>query len=205
MTPELAQIIRDAIADDRIDLHTGLPGVIQDYDSEAKTATVVLALDSLVLDLNDVFVADSYPVLMNVPVWQYRTKKCFIYLPIEAGDTGFVHFAEGNMGQWLAEGEAGMPDENGRHTLTSGVFVPGLCVDSVCSDFTPPSEGLVLGYVDGGFVSVQEDGGIVAENADCSVSVKAGGEVEVLNGSGNFKLEASGVFSANSPNLTVDP
>lgn len=182
----IAQVIKEAISDDRLDLHVALPGRIQKVNSD-KSLDVVICVKRLIPKQGG-FTEEEYPVLKGIKLAVWRTKKCFIWAPPEKGDEGLVVFVESSISQWFAEGTIEIPEDPGRHTLSNGIFIPCLTTDSETSALSPQKNGLVVGYKDGAYVAVENDGTITAEN-----------------NAGDFTLKASGQFSVNGGNLTVDP
>ncbi len=126
ITPTEAEMIEAAIASALIDVHVSLPGKIESYDALTQTATVQLQVKRVLPKTGGGFVTEDLPVLENVPVQFPRTKKFVITFPIETGDYGLVVFNEMSIDQWRSKGENTSPGDIGRHTLTGGVFQPGL-------------------------------------------------------------------------------
>lgn len=186
ITPELSQVIEEAIQNELLDVHVSLPGTVQSYDESTKTATIELNIAKLLEDPVGAMISEELPVLQNVPVVFPRTKKAYCYMPIEPGDTGDVIFSETSIGQWRSLGKNCISEEFDRHTLSGGKFYPGLVDDATAEAFTPPP-GVSIGYVNGAFVAVEEDGRTIQQNA-----------------LGFAELKADGQFNVND-NFTVDP
>jgi hypothetical protein len=184
MTPELATVIEGAIDDDRIDLHTALPGRVVRLVGNKVDIEV---LDRFVPDGRRGMVAESIGVLAGVKVWSLRTRKFFVRIPIAKGDEGLVIFTEAPIGAWLAGGGS-VPEDAGRHTLAGAVFLPGLVIDSVDDALVPQTDGALFGAVNGAYVSVQEDG-----------------TIEMQNAAGSVELAPTGQCAINGSNFTVDP
>lgn len=130
ITPELAQVIALAIEDRLIDVHTALPGAVQKYDPLTQTADIELQVKRMLPKTGGGFVTEALPVLPNVPVSFQRGGGFFLSFPLSPGDTGLVVFAETSIDQWRAKDAVSSPGEVGRHTLTAGVFIPGLAATS---------------------------------------------------------------------------
>ena len=125
ITPSEADMIAAAIDSALIDVHVALPGQVQTYDAAAQTATIELQVQR-VLPQGINFVTESLPVLENVPVAFLRSASFFVSMPIATGDYGLVLFNEMSIDQWRSKGENTSPGDIGRHTLSGGVFMPGL-------------------------------------------------------------------------------
>ncbi len=153
ITPTEAEMIEAAITSALIDVHVSLPGKIESYDALTQTATVQLQVKRVLPKAGGGFVTEDLPVLENVPVQFPRTKKFIVTLPIESGDYGLVVFSEMSIDQWRSKGENTSPGDIGRHTLTGGVFQPGLSpvletiLPSVLLGGADISENLVIGLL----------------------------------------------------------
>lgn len=126
ITPTEAEMIADAIESAAIDLHTALPGSVQSYDAAAQTATIVLGVDRVLPKADGSFVSEALPPLENVPVAFMRAGGMILSMPLAEGDTGLVVFSEMSIDQWRSKGTTSNPGDIGRHTLSGGVFYPGL-------------------------------------------------------------------------------
>ncbi len=184
ITPELAEIIADAIDDRLIDLHTSLPGVIQTYDETTQTATIEIQLQRLLEKADGTLTGETLPVIQNVPVWSYRTAKFFLSLPIEPGDTGDIIFSEASIGQWRAVDGIAAPDDVGRHTLSGAKFYPGLVKDSAV--LTDDLSKATLGHVGGAKITIDESDEIVIDNGSGTITMDAAGQVDI---NGNFTVD----------------
>ena len=168
ITPDDAELISEAITSALIDVHVALPGKVQSYNAAEQTAVIelqvkrVLPTDSLTTP----FVTETLPVLENVPVSFPRTNKFFMSFPIQAGDTGQVIFHEMSLDQWRSKGVVTSPGDIGRHTLTGGVFFPGLSPNAEALT-DPVGSDMVMGEIGGN-----------------QIRVKLGGAVEVTSGGG---------------------
>ncbi len=156
ITPTEADMISAAIDSALIDVHVALPAAIQSYDATTQTATVELQVQR-VLPRGEGFATEDLPVLENVPVVFPRTKKFMLSFPIAEGDYGMVVFNEMSIDQWRSKGDNTSPGDIGRHTLTGGVFQPGLMPNSeaIADDV---SEDLVLGEIAGVQVRIKPGG-----------------------------------------------
>lgn len=169
LTPTEADMISAAIDSALIDVHVALPGQVQSYDASTQTATVVLQVQR-VLPKGIEFVTESLPVLENVPVAFLRSASFFVSMPIAEGDYGLVLFNEMSIDQWRSKGEDTSPGDIGRHTLSGGVFMPGLNPnDSALAD--ADSDNLVVG-LDGNNAQIHiTPSGSVLLGADATLGV----------------------------------
>jgi hypothetical protein len=126
VTPDMAEVIADAIESALIDVHTGLPGAVQSYDPLTQTATIALQVKRTLPKDDGTYATEDLPVLENVPIEFPRSASFAVTFPLAPGDTGLVVFAEMSIDQWRSKGVNTSPGDIGRHTLTGGVFRPGL-------------------------------------------------------------------------------
>ncbi len=167
ITPTDAEMLEAIIASALIDVHVALPGQIQSYSPATQTATVQLQVKRVLPASAGKFATEDLPVLENVPVEFLRTKTHMVTLPLVAGDYGLVVFSEMSLDQWRSKGENTSPGDIGRHTLTGGVFRPGLM--PVAQTIPPPALGgddigddIVIGLIGGGQIRVKPDGSVQA-------------------------------------------
>jgi len=167
ITPTDAEMLEAILASALIDVHVALPAQIQSYDSIFQTATVQLQLKRVLPSSGAApFVTESLPVLENVPVQFPRTNSFMITLPIEKGDYGLVVFSEMSLDQWRSKGADTSPGDIGRHTLTGGVFQPGLMpvketILPKLAGGTDIGDDLVLGLIGGTVLRITPDGRIL--------------------------------------------
>ncbi len=163
ITPSDAEVIADAIESALLDVHVGLPGKVQTYNSATQTATVELQVKRALPtdDPTTPYTTEDLPVLENIPVQFPRTNSFALTFPLAAGDTGLVVFSEVSIDQWRSKGLNTTPGDIGRHTLTGGVFQPGLVpVARAITDII--GSDLVLGKIGGAQVRVKTGGTIEA-------------------------------------------
>ena len=166
ITPDAAEMISEAIESALIDVHVALPASVQSYDPVTQTANVQLQLKRMLPKEDGQYATEDLPVLENIPVQFPRTKMFAFTLPIAAGDFGLVVFSEMSLDQWRSKAANTSPGDIGRHTLTGGVFQPGLM---------PNSEAISDDIADD--VVMGEIGGV-------QVRVKPGGVCEIVTGGG---------------------
>ena len=169
LTPTEADMISAAIESALIDVHVALPGQVQSYNSITQTATIELQVKR-VLPKGVEFVTEDLPVLENVPVQFLRTNTFMVALPLAAGDYGLVVFNEMSIDQWRSKGDSTSPGDIGRHTLTGGVFQPGLM---------PVAETILPAALGGDDIGTDLAVGVIG---GIQVRIKPTGTVEVVAG-----------------------
>ena len=125
-TPDLAEVIEDALESRLLDVHVALPGKVVSYDVATQTAQIELGVHRVLETDAGAPVAEKLPILESVPVAFPRTAGSFLSFPVAAGDPGLVVFAEQSIDQWRSKGDPTAPGDRRRHSLTGGVFLPGL-------------------------------------------------------------------------------
>ncbi len=104
-------MLRQAIMES---LHVALPGEIQEYNPETRTATIQPVIRKWRS-------ADTPPLLLDVPVFFWGN---FIFTP-EKGDGCLVIFADSCIDSWLQSGGVSSPMSARRHSLSDGFAFVG--------------------------------------------------------------------------------
>lgn len=163
ITPDLADILTEAIASKLLDLHTAIPGKIQSYDSARQVADIEPQIKRMLQSETGEPVYEALPVLPSVPVIFSRSAEFYVYIPVKEGDTGLLIFNETSIDQWRDKGSLSNPCDTGRHTLTSAVFIPGLFSSAnALPDATGSS--LKIGQQGKGFIEVKPSGQVNINN-----------------------------------------
>ncbi len=187
ITPEQAEVISDAIESALIDVHVSLPGRVEKYDATTQTANVQLQVKRTLPKGDGSYATEDLPVLQNIPVAFPRTNNAILTFPISTGDYGLVVFSEMSIDQWRSKGENTSPGDVGRHTLSGGVFQPGLMPISETVTTDDLSSDVVLGFVDGVQLRAKSGGTIDAVD---------GGVVPGGQSAEDFVVMASRLYTA---------
>jgi hypothetical protein len=124
-TETLAELLLQAIRAELLDVHTCLPAKIQTYDSATQKADVIPLLKKKYRFDDE---PKDLPIITNVPVQQPsgNSGAAYMYIPVVAGDIGWVIFAERSIDTWLAgEGDSVAPRDPRHHHLSDAIFMPG--------------------------------------------------------------------------------
>lgn len=163
-TPQLADIIRQAIEDRLVDVHTMLPGRIDSYDATTQKADVeplIARLQSTV----DGDIAEDLPIIPGVPVVFPRTQAFKLTMPVQEGDRCMLVFCESSTeGYQVGQGRQGTssaikqtdPDTFARHNLTDPVALLGWYNDAEALSSTD-QDGMQLGETSGAIVHIGND------------------------------------------------
>ena len=121
----LAQLIKQAIDNRLLDVHTALIAKVENYDAEKQLTDVSPVLKRCIKDIDGVTVKEQLPMLCDVPVLFPRAGGFFISFPIQPGDFVQLIFNEVDIEEWFDESTLTIAD-NQRFTLHGAVAVPGI-------------------------------------------------------------------------------
>jgi hypothetical protein len=182
LTPQQTDLLRAAIDQELVELHTCLPGRIESYDESTGLAQVKpLLMRKLVGKAQPV----EMQVISGVPVWQPRSGNAFVKLPIAAGTLCMLIFAERSLDRWLSSDggptDPGMPM---KHHINDAIAVPGLYPKS-----SPvPANGAA--------------GSVEMANGTTYIEITSGGKVKI-NSTGNVEVTAGGDAKVNATGKMV--
>ena len=150
-------------------LHTCLPGIVEDFDPATRRARVQPAVQKLMTDGG---LKDRPPVI-NVPVVFFGGGPFTSLAPLAAGDAVLLLFSQQGLSHFKAAFAKSPPSGARRFALTDAIAMPGFGPVSI----TPASEdGLVLGQKTDGTTSVVIDpDGNVTINVPDGKNVHLGG------------------------------
>ena len=108
--------VRDALSSTRCHM----VGTILSFNAVRQTATVSMALKSLVAGE-----IKTYPLLVDVPVFVLGGgDRCFTF-PVRSGDTCLVCFNDRDFDSWFATGGVTVPNSPRLHDLSDGLALVG--------------------------------------------------------------------------------
>jgi len=117
-------LIRLAIREQLLDLHTMIPAKIESYDSTTQKATVVVSINRGIN--NKVFPPAK---LFNVKVAFPRMGDRGVSYEVKVGDSVLLGFAHRDLTQWASAGEGFGPISNDICPLSSAVVIAGISPD----------------------------------------------------------------------------
>jgi hypothetical protein len=126
ITPTLAEFFNHALESRLIDFHTATIGKVQHYNIDKQTVDVVPQIRRLVESDEGETVAESLPILPDVPVLFPRANSFFFSVPIKPGDFVQLIFNERSIQAWLQEGRECAPDNTETHGFHGAVALPGV-------------------------------------------------------------------------------
>ncbi len=159
-SPDLAEVLRAAIDQRLAGVHVCMPGRIVSYDPATQTADVQPTIKN-VLDVDEGVEVLAYPVIASVPIAHPRAGAWFVHLPLVAGDSVVLVFAERSMDEWRVRGGSAQidPGDLRKHHLSDAIAIPGnLYPDAQALSSAAFGDGLSLGKSDGSTIHVKASG-----------------------------------------------
>lgn len=123
--PSLAQLIKQAIDNRLVDVHTAIIGKIERYDHKTQLADIQPILKRAIKAKDGSVKQEELPILVDVPVLFLRAGDFFLSLPLQKGDFVQIIFNEATIDEFLTEKPPSI-DSVGRFTLHGAVAIPGI-------------------------------------------------------------------------------
>lgn len=185
--PQLKSVIEPTLADVLVnfkqDIFSTLNcikiGQISSFDATKKTAEVQILFKRVLPDMT----TQSYPLLIDCPVFTPQGGGGALQFPIQAGDQCLVLFSDRRLDEWLQGGGEAAPGDGRMHDLSDGIALVGMnALDSDLDDY--PTDKVVLSYGDSrfeltstGWNFVATGGADVAIDDDIDLTADGGGEI----------------------------
>ena len=119
----LTQLLRETMEYYLTDVHTAMPGVVTRYNAGARRAEIQPSFKRKMP--NGEYV--GFPIISDVPVLFFGTKRFTIHFPLEKGDEVLLLFSERGTDTWKTNGGAGIEESDPRRFDLQDCFaVPGL-------------------------------------------------------------------------------
>lgn len=172
-TPTLSELLRSVFGTLLADgLHTSLPGVITEYDSKERKATVQPQINQKYLDGETL----EYQPIPEVPVISMMVGNAGLRLPESEyiNQTCLLVFSERSLDNWLLKDGAEAPNDPRKFDISDGICIVGL------HRFINPDVGgndLNLEYNDTQ-ITIKESGDIELDGGN-KVVIKANGDIEL--------------------------
>jgi len=163
-TPEMADIIRQAIEDRLADVHTMLPGRIDRYYPSTQKADVEPLIKRLQSTV-DGELNEELPIIPGVPVVFPRTRAFKMTMPVEPGDRCMMVFCESSSETYqigdLRKGSSDLidqadPETFERFNLTDPVALLGWYNDAEALSAVD-QDGMQLGRDGGAIIHIGDD------------------------------------------------
>ncbi len=122
-TPTLAQVIKDGIEKELLEVHTSMPAAIVSYDAKTNLAVVCPSLKRKYKTEEN---AIDLPLISNVPVGHLKFGDSHIRFPVKPGNEGYLQIMERSIDKWSETGGLVDPDDPRKFALSDAVFIPQL-------------------------------------------------------------------------------
>jgi hypothetical protein len=126
----LLQILKNAIENRLIEVHTGLPGKVTSVNTAANTVDVQPVLQRKYADDT----VRNMPVIANVPLAFPRTASAHLILPVKKDDYVWLWFSERSLDNWLEKGGIVDPQDPRKFNLSDAVAYPGCYPKPLAND-----------------------------------------------------------------------
>lgn len=123
--PSLAKLIKQAIENRLLDVHTALIGRVESYDASTQLVDVAPVLKKAIPKQNGIWTNETLPLLCDVPVLFPRAGEFFLSLPLTPGDLVQIIFNEVSLKEWIDD-KAYDTLYNQRFTLQGAIAIPGV-------------------------------------------------------------------------------
>lgn len=175
ISPDLSDLLDQLSARTMGQMRVSLPGIVSSYDHATQRAVVEVAITE----------RDGTKIapITDVPVCFYRAGGYLMRGPVAQGDTGWLTFADRDIGSWLKLGGFRPPDSSRRFDWSDAIFLPCLAPENNALSY-PSGENDHL-------VIAREDGAAVLRLEDGKVTVDAGTEILLGDGASQFVALAS--------------
>ena len=120
--PQFVNTIKKAIQANLLEIHTCLPGQIEQYDHTKQKADVKPLIKKKYVDGSVV----PMPVISNVPVVWPAGGGGSITFPLKQGDGVLLVFSERSLDTWLSKGGDAEPGSRHKFDLSDAIAIPGL-------------------------------------------------------------------------------
>jgi hypothetical protein len=124
-TPTLAQLLKQAIDNRLLDVHTALIAKVESYDAERQLVDVSPVLKRSIKNQDGEWVNEQLPMLCDVPVLFPRAGGFFISFPIQSGDFVQLIFNEVDIEGWLEDSLPTIACSQ-RFTIQGAIAIPGV-------------------------------------------------------------------------------
>ncbi|MRT14840.1 phage baseplate protein [Enterobacteriaceae bacterium RIT711] len=118
---QTAQAITDSVSNQ---IRVAMPGIIQSFDPDAVTCTVLPAIKGSDSSVNGTE-SNDIPLLVDVPVVFPRGGGCTLTFPVKAGDECLLIFSDRCIDFWWQSGGVQEPVDTRQHDLSDAFAIVG--------------------------------------------------------------------------------
>lgn len=124
-TPTMTEVIENIVNRSLLDLHTAMPGIIQSYDPDKKTASVRPAIKR---QFKDARPDQELNIITDVPIAFLQTNTFIFTIPLKKGDEVLLIFSERSLDKWLNSGKLDSrivnPEDPRKFSLSDAIAIP---------------------------------------------------------------------------------
>ena len=200
---KLAANIKQGIANRLKDLHTSMPGIIENFDPVTQTASIQPAVKRVFITregVTETLTPTNLPILTNVPVSFPRGGGFSITFPVVKGDECLITFCERAIDSWHKFGGIRRPNAKRFHHLSDATATVGLS--------SLPNK--VPSYSSTATQIKKDDGSaVISLNADSSIFITSTADVTVdcanlsATSSGTAEVTATSSCTITAPTITL--
>lgn len=165
----IPEAVRSLVLEEIASVNTALPVVVLEYTPSQCTVTVKPLINK---EYADGAIGEP-PILYDLPIVFPSAGGGLISFPIKQGDTGLAIFCQRSIDDWTyGDGSTVTPRSKQTHSLSDGVFIPGLY--TVNTHLSPDPDNVQIKF-SGSTVTIKTDG-VVEINAS---TVRITGDLSV--------------------------
>ena len=124
-TPTLSHLLRHAIENRLLDMHTALIAEVESYDSAKQQVNVKPILKRRIENTHGKWMNEELPMLCDIPVLFSRAGGFFLTLPLRQGDFVQLIINEEAIDEWFSSSTS-MIANGKRFSLQGAVAIPGI-------------------------------------------------------------------------------
>lgn len=142
--PSLTELLRQAMDKRLVDVHVSMPARVESYDKATQTCSAKPLIRRSYYTEDDERVAESLPIVNDVPVVFYGSGAYSSTVPVSPGDTVLLVFSEGSLDRWLDKDDEVDPEDDRMHSLSDAIAIPGLRSRAGAIEPQPPDDAWVF-------------------------------------------------------------
>lgn len=194
-TPQIEELLKSAIEQRLVQVHTSMPGVIAKYDAQKQVADVRPAIKRKYPGGEIV----ELPLLTNVPVAHPRAGKARIHLPLKEGDSVEICFSERSIENWNAKGGIVDPEDPRKHHLSDAYVKP--CLYPSKDPFTVTEETAIEIVNDTAEIFIKPDGTVSIKGSSLLLGDHSLSEFVAIASKVKTEIEALRSWAASHTHL----
>lgn len=176
----LSELVNRLVKETMRRMRVSMPAEVIKYDAGRSMVQVKIVQPEIMPDGEIV----DQSIISEVPVSFMQCGGAVLSFPINPGDTGLVVFADRDIGGWVSAGDTGAPETNRTHSITDGVFIPGIQPGGASVN----ADDVEISYA-GSLINIRKDGLIeLTGNLKVNGFIEASGEVTAISDGASVTL-----------------